>query len=159
MNPVHTSQSYFSQIHFNIILSPMSTSSYCSISIWLSYKSYICIPLSYNACHIPYQSYSLWIYYSEYIRLRIQVTKLLILSSPTPYYLIFLKSNIVFRAVFWNTPSIASSLIVRDQVSHPLGHKSWCWNCWGRTSDALQHWAAVKVSLNVNCGASGDSGV
>jgi hypothetical protein len=59
MNRVHTTQSYFFKIHFNIILSPMSRTYYWFLSFWLSHKSYICILLSYHACHISYPSYSL----------------------------------------------------------------------------------------------------
>jgi hypothetical protein len=45
MNPVHTTPSYFSKIHLNIIFPPTSRYFYWSRSFWLSHQNPICISL------------------------------------------------------------------------------------------------------------------
>jgi hypothetical protein len=52
INPVHTTPSYFSKIHFNILLH-MSTSSWWPLSFWTSHQNPIRIPLHpmHATCH------------------------------------------------------------------------------------------------------------
>jgi hypothetical protein len=45
MNLVHTTPTYFSKIHPNIILTSTSWSFYWSLSLWLSHQNPVCIPL------------------------------------------------------------------------------------------------------------------
>jgi hypothetical protein len=45
INPVRTTPSYFSKIHFNIIHPPTSKSSYWYLSFWLPHQNPLCIPL------------------------------------------------------------------------------------------------------------------
>jgi hypothetical protein len=53
-DPVDTTQSYFSNIRFNIILPPKSTFSCWSLSFWLSHQNPICITLLPCLCHPPW---------------------------------------------------------------------------------------------------------
>jgi hypothetical protein len=51
INPVHTTPSYLSMIHFSIIHLPTSCSSYWSLSFWISHHySSTCIPLLPHSC-------------------------------------------------------------------------------------------------------------
>jgi hypothetical protein len=45
MNPMHTKPSYFSKIHFNFVLLPMSESFRWSLSFWVSHEIPVCIRL------------------------------------------------------------------------------------------------------------------
>jgi hypothetical protein len=45
IEPVHTTPSYLSKIHLNIIHLPTSWSSWWCISFWLSHQYSVCIPL------------------------------------------------------------------------------------------------------------------
>jgi hypothetical protein len=57
MNPVHTIPSCFSEIHFNIILRPISRSCQWSFSLWCSHENCVCIPFLSYACYIPRPSH------------------------------------------------------------------------------------------------------
>jgi hypothetical protein len=61
INPVHTTPSYFSNIYFNIISSPMFMFSYLSLSFWLPHLNLICITLLSHMCYMSYPSNPLWL--------------------------------------------------------------------------------------------------
>jgi hypothetical protein len=44
INPIHTTSSYLSKIHFNIVHPPTSWAFQWSLSFWLSHQYPICIP-------------------------------------------------------------------------------------------------------------------
>jgi hypothetical protein len=52
MNPVYTTPFHFSNMHFNIILSPTFRSSKWFPSFWLSFQNPVCTPLRSHACYI-----------------------------------------------------------------------------------------------------------
>jgi hypothetical protein len=57
MNPFHTTPSYFSKTHFNIILPPTPISSYLFLLLWISQQNPIYIPLrSMRATCLPVSS-------------------------------------------------------------------------------------------------------
>jgi hypothetical protein len=56
-NPVRTTPSSFSKIHFNIIVPPTSLSSQWSLSFCVSRQIPICIPFLSHACHITCPSF------------------------------------------------------------------------------------------------------
>jgi hypothetical protein len=72
INPAHTSPSYFSRIHFDIILSPAPKSSQLSLSFWISHQN------PPRACYMPRLSHPPWLNHFNFILRRVQVTKLLI---------------------------------------------------------------------------------
>jgi hypothetical protein len=116
INPVHTTPSYLSKIHSNIILPPTSRSSYWSLSFWLSHQNPICIPL------LPMcaTSHPPWLDNSNYTRRNVQVMKTLFMQfSPASYQSSLFGPAILLSTPFSNTLSLCSSHNVRDQVSHP----------------------------------------
>jgi hypothetical protein len=52
INAFHTTPSYFSTTHFNIVHPPTSRSSQWSLSFLLSHKYHICIPLPPHSCYM-----------------------------------------------------------------------------------------------------------
>jgi hypothetical protein len=52
----YTTLSYFSKIHYNIILSSKSRFSQWSLSFWLSQKNPICSPSFSHVCYMPWPS-------------------------------------------------------------------------------------------------------
>jgi hypothetical protein len=78
INPVHTISTYFSTIHFNIILPSMSMSSYCSLSFWLSHQYPICNHFFPCVLHVLISSSFTW--WPNYNWRWEQVTKLLIMQ-------------------------------------------------------------------------------
>jgi hypothetical protein len=102
-NPVHTSPSFFSEIHSNIMLSPTFRSFTWSLSFWLG-----CTPVLCHTCYISCPSHLLQPNHFNYIWRRIQVMKLLIMQ-------------------FWNR-----SMIIKMQQKHILpnilcSYKSQVW--------------------------------
>jgi hypothetical protein len=79
INPIHTTPSYLSKIHFNIVHPPASWSSQWSLFFWLSHRYPICIPIRPYSCYMPRQSHPSWLDHSNYTTWRnVQVMKLLI---------------------------------------------------------------------------------
>jgi hypothetical protein len=76
INPVYTTPSYISKVHFNIILP--STSSGLFLSGFPT-KILHEVPTP-HACYMPCPSHPPWLDHSNYIWRRVQVTELLILS-------------------------------------------------------------------------------
>jgi hypothetical protein len=74
MNLVHTTTSYFSMFHPDIIFPPTSR---WSLS-WLSHRNPICTPLRY----VPCPSHPAWLDHSNYMWRTVQVMKLLIMQFP-----------------------------------------------------------------------------
>jgi hypothetical protein len=73
INPIHTTSSYLSKIHFNTVHPPTSWSSKWSLSFWLSHQYTICIPLLPNSCYMPCPSHPPWLDHSNYTWRRGQV--------------------------------------------------------------------------------------
>jgi hypothetical protein len=89
MNPVHTSPSYFPQIRSLSNFPPVPTSSYCPLSLLLSYQNSVHIPLPYHASYMACPTNSLWLDQPHYSRRRVQVMKPIIMkSSPVFFYAI-----------------------------------------------------------------------
>jgi hypothetical protein len=57
INPVRTTPSYLSKIHFIIVHSPTSWSSKWSVSFWPSHQNSICIPILPHSCYRPSASH------------------------------------------------------------------------------------------------------
>jgi hypothetical protein len=55
-SPIHTTPAYLSTIHFNIIHTPTSWSSF-----WLSHQYSICIPFLPHSCYMPRPSHPSWL--------------------------------------------------------------------------------------------------
>jgi hypothetical protein len=77
INPIHTTPSYLSKIHFNIIHPHMSWSSQWSLSFWLShhYPTFIRL-LPHSSC-LPCSSHPPSLDHSNHIWWRVQVMRLL----------------------------------------------------------------------------------
>jgi hypothetical protein len=58
INPVHTTPSYFSKIHFNVILPPTPASSSGLFPFWLCHQNSVCMPILPNACYVPWDGMS-----------------------------------------------------------------------------------------------------
>jgi hypothetical protein len=87
INPIHTTPSYFSKIHFNIVHLPTPWSSQWALSFWLSHQYSICTRL--HSCYTPFLSRPCWLDHSNYTWRRVQVMKLLIMQfSPTSCHFI-----------------------------------------------------------------------
>jgi hypothetical protein len=54
---VHTTPSYLSMIHFNIVHLPMSWASQWPLTFWLSHQYPTCIPLLPHSCCVPCPSH------------------------------------------------------------------------------------------------------
>jgi hypothetical protein len=107
INPIHTTPFYFSKINFNIILSPMSGSSYWPFSFLLSHQNPLCIPLPFHACYMPCLSHPPWLDHCNYSTWwRVHAIKLVIMQFyPTScHFISFLsKSNRPWRPIgFWD---------------------------------------------------------
>jgi hypothetical protein len=84
INPIHTTISYLSKSHFNIVHSPTSWSSQWFLSFWHSHQYPACILLLPHSCYMPCPSYPPSLDHSNYTCRRVQVMKLLIIQfSPT----------------------------------------------------------------------------
>jgi hypothetical protein len=87
INLVHTTLSYVSKIHFNIILPPTSRTSFPS-----SFPTKTLYSLLPQACYMPCPSHPPWLGQSDYIWRRMQFKKLLIMHfRPTSCYFISLR--------------------------------------------------------------------
>jgi hypothetical protein len=98
---VHNTPSYFYKIHFNIILPPMSGSSWWPLSFWFLHQNPVCIPLLYHALYMLCLSDPPWLHFSNYIWRRVQVMKLLIIRIISSLF----GPNIHFSTLFSNTLS------------------------------------------------------
>jgi hypothetical protein len=76
-----------STIHFNIIHPPTSTSSYWSLSFWLSHQNPICIPRNPHSCYMPRPSHLALFDHSNYTWRRAQVMTLLHVCLPSGAFL------------------------------------------------------------------------
>jgi hypothetical protein len=93
INPVRTTTSYISKIHFDIIHLPTSWSSKWSLSFWLSHQYSICMLRS-RSCYMPSPSHTAQLGRPNYTWRRVQVMKLLIMQfSPTCSHFIPLRSK------------------------------------------------------------------
>jgi hypothetical protein len=84
INAVHTTSSFLSKIHFNIIRPPMSWI-FLVVSILLAIPSisysFPFHSFSPHSCYMPSPSNPLWLCHSNYTWRRVQVMKLLIMLS------------------------------------------------------------------------------
>jgi hypothetical protein len=51
--PLHTRSSHLFKIHINVILSSVSLSTKCTLSLWSGHHNTVSIPLLLHSCHIP----------------------------------------------------------------------------------------------------------
>jgi hypothetical protein len=118
-NPVHTTQSYLSKIHFTNFHLPTSWFSQMSFLLAFPSISYI-HSSSPHSCYLSCPSRPLLLGHSNYTCRRVQVMKLLNMQFPHPPATSPLfGSNILFSTLFSDTLSLCSSLNVTDQVSQP----------------------------------------
>jgi hypothetical protein len=82
IDPVHTTPSYLSKIHFNII-HPHTSWSSLYLCFCLSHQYPRCIPLLSHSCYMPCPSHPPWLFHSNYIW---QNT-----SYEAPHYAVFSK--------------------------------------------------------------------
>jgi hypothetical protein len=120
IDPAYNTAFYPSNITLNIVHPPTFSSSYCSLSFWLShqYECPTCISLLSLSCYILCPCHPLWLDHSTYFWHRVQVMKLLITQFflpplPSPLF----GPNILLSFLFSNTFSLCSSLTIRDKVS------------------------------------------
>jgi hypothetical protein len=112
-NSVHTTSSYFSKIHFNIILQPTSS------SFLLPFLPKSCVhSFSRHACYMPCSSHPPSLDHSNYTLRRVQVMKLIMQVSPISRHFISLRSKYSPQHPFL-TLSLCFSLNVRDRVPQP----------------------------------------
>jgi hypothetical protein len=86
LNPVHNTPSYFSMIHFNIMLTPSSS----GLTFFrLSHQNPVCIPVNFHACYIFYPYHTPWLHNSDYIWEGVEVMKPIIMqfSSPSRHFI------------------------------------------------------------------------
>jgi hypothetical protein len=110
---VHTTPSYLSKIHLNIIHLPTSWSSWWSLSFWLSHRNTICIPLCLQSCYMSCLSHPPRLGHSDYTWRRAQVMKLLIMQfPPTSTHLISLRSSMPETKFHTRTKSQAKIIVL-----------------------------------------------
>jgi hypothetical protein len=131
VNPVHTTPSYFSRVHFNIILPPPCMSSFWCLSFWLSHQNPVCIPLLTTACYILYPSYLLWLGRSNYIWLSVQVKELHTAQfSPAFHYFIPFRYKYCHHfATLW-----LHVIVIWNIYKLGVGILRFGWSCLTRTA-------------------------
>jgi hypothetical protein len=91
MNSVHTTHSYSSKIHFNIIVTPNLR---FSSGVYFYFAPKHCIQFSSVPCYMPCPSHPPWLDNSNYTWRTVQVMKLPIMQfSLTSYHFIPLRSK------------------------------------------------------------------
>jgi hypothetical protein len=112
MNLVHTRQSYFFMIHFNILYSSTSKSSQCFFQVFT--------PLFSLACYILYPSHPSWVDNSNNLRGGIKLCSSSLcnfLQAPITWSL--LDPNIIHSTPFSYSLHLFYSLNVRYWILHP----------------------------------------
>jgi hypothetical protein len=113
MNPVHTTPSFFSRIHFNIIHSHLGLPSGL-FSYGFPIKTlYAFISICSHPCNMPCPSHLSSLDHSNYILRRVQVMKFLIKQFFLQHPIIssLFGSNFLLNTLFSNTISLCSSFI------------------------------------------------
>jgi hypothetical protein len=113
IDPVRITPSYFCEINFTIMLSPMSMFPHWCLSFWLfhekpAYMRAIC------PTHIVLLDFITFIFGEAYI-----IKFLNVQISQSSDFSALLDPDIHLRTLFSNTLHLCSSLKVRDKVSHP----------------------------------------
>ena len=125
INPVNSIQSYFLNIHFNIILPSASGSLKWSFTFTFPYQNTVCIsllPCVYHICHPFHDS---WFNHPNNIQWGVQIMKLLIMQfSLVSGNFLPLKHKYLPQH-----PHLHSSLIITHKVSHPHEHQPKLWFC------------------------------
>ena len=120
LDPVHTPASHFLKIHLNIILPSKPGSPKWPLSLRFPYQNPVYASPLPNRCYTPCPSHSFLIDQPQNIWWRVRDHKAhchAVFSTPVTSP--FLGSNIILSTIFSNTLSWHSSLVVRDQASHP----------------------------------------
>ena len=124
INPMHASSSLFLNIHFNIILLSLPTSYKWSLSPRYHHQNFVCIsPIPHTCCtcatcHIFLGFITQIIFDDEYRSYSSSLCSLL----HCPVTSFFLEPDVFLSTLFSNTPSLCSSLNVRQQIidSYPF---------------------------------------
>jgi hypothetical protein len=116
INPVHTTLSYLSETHFNIIHPPPYVLVFLVVSFPLVSPSISYMhSSSYHSCYMLCQSHSLWLDPSKYV---CEACKLWS-SSLCSFLQLPVTSSHFGPNILLKTLNLCSSLNVRNQISHP----------------------------------------